>query len=32
MLEWNERQRLVLLPEWEALDDELSRFVIADSR
>lgn len=32
MLEWNERQRLVRLPEWEALDDELSRFDIADSR
>lgn len=33
MLEWNERQRLVRLPEWEALDDELSRFEIqADSR
>jgi 2-methylisocitrate lyase-like PEP mutase family enzyme len=31
MLEWNERQRLVRLPEWEALDDELSRFT-ADSR
>ncbi|MFZ5910953.1 MAG: isocitrate lyase/PEP mutase family protein [Chloroflexota bacterium] len=32
MLEWNERQRLVRLPEWEALDNELSRFEIADSR
>jgi 2-methylisocitrate lyase-like PEP mutase family enzyme len=32
MLEWNERQRLVRLPEWEALDNELSRFDIADSR
>jgi 2-methylisocitrate lyase-like PEP mutase family enzyme len=32
MLEWNERQRLVRLPEWEALDQELSRFDIADSR
>ncbi len=32
MLEWNERQRLVRLPEWEALDDELSRFNTADSR
>jgi 2-methylisocitrate lyase-like PEP mutase family enzyme len=32
MLEWNERQRLVRLPEWEALDAELSRFDIADSR
>ena len=32
MLEWNERQRLVRLPEWEALDHELSRFEIADSR
>lgn len=32
MLEWNERQRLVRLPEWEALDEELSRFEIADSR
>jgi 2-methylisocitrate lyase-like PEP mutase family enzyme len=32
MLEWNERQRLVRLPEWEALDNELSRFAIADSR
>jgi 2-methylisocitrate lyase-like PEP mutase family enzyme len=32
MLEWNERQRLVRLPEWEALDTELSRFDIADSR
>ncbi len=32
MLEWDERQRLVRLPEWEALDDELSRFDIADSR
>lgn len=25
MLDWNERQRLVRLPEWEALDTELSR-------
>lgn len=33
MLEWNERQRLVRLPEWEALDHELSRFDLkADSR
>jgi len=32
MLEWNERQRLVRLPEWEALDTELSRFDMADSR
>ncbi|MBI5354750.1 MAG: isocitrate lyase/PEP mutase family protein [Chloroflexi bacterium] len=32
MLEWNERQRLVRLPEWETLDQELSRFEIADSR
>lgn len=33
MLEWNERQRLVRLPEWETLDNELSRFEIkADSR
>ena len=32
MLEWNERQRLVRLPEWEALDKELSRFEIAESR
>ncbi|RJP46685.1 MAG: carboxyvinyl-carboxyphosphonate phosphorylmutase [Anaerolineaceae bacterium] len=32
MLEWNERQRLVRLPEWEALDNELSRFKPADSR
>jgi len=32
MLEWNERQRLVRLPEWETLDHELSRFEIADSR
>jgi 2-methylisocitrate lyase-like PEP mutase family enzyme len=32
MLEWNERQRLVRLPEWETLDQELSRFGIADSR
>jgi 2-methylisocitrate lyase-like PEP mutase family enzyme len=32
MLEWNERQRLVRLPEWEMLDQELSRFEIADSR
>jgi 2-methylisocitrate lyase-like PEP mutase family enzyme len=33
MLEWNERQRLVRLPEWEALDEELSRFETkADSR
>jgi 2-methylisocitrate lyase-like PEP mutase family enzyme len=32
MLEWKERQRLVRLPEWEALDAELSRFDIADSR
>jgi 2-methylisocitrate lyase-like PEP mutase family enzyme len=32
MLEWNERQRLVRLPEWETLDNELSRFVVADSR
>lgn len=32
MLEWNERQRLVRLPEWDALNDELSRFAIADSR
>ncbi len=33
MLEWNERQRLVRLPEWEALDNELSRFEIpADSQ
>ena len=32
MLEWNERQRLVRHPEWEALDAELSRFDIADSR
>ncbi|MEW6029647.1 MAG: isocitrate lyase/PEP mutase family protein [Chloroflexota bacterium] len=32
MLEWNERQRLVRLPEWEALDNELSRFETADSR
>jgi 2-methylisocitrate lyase-like PEP mutase family enzyme len=26
MLDWNERQRIVHLPEWEALDRELSRF------
>jgi hypothetical protein len=32
MLEWNERQRLVRLPEGETLDNELSRFEIADSR
>jgi 2-methylisocitrate lyase-like PEP mutase family enzyme len=33
MLEWNERQRLVRLPEWEELDNELSRFELkADSR
>ena len=33
MLEWNERQRLVRLPEWETLDNELSRFNLkADSR
>jgi 2-methylisocitrate lyase-like PEP mutase family enzyme len=32
MLEWNERQRLVRLPEWETLDHELSRFETADSR
>ncbi len=32
MLEWNERQRLVRLPEWDALDQELSRYEIADSR
>jgi hypothetical protein len=33
MLEWNERQRLVRLPEWETLDNELSRFDLkADSR
>lgn len=33
MLEWNERQRLVRLPEWQTLDDELSRFEIkAESR
>ncbi|MFZ5820649.1 MAG: isocitrate lyase/PEP mutase family protein [Chloroflexota bacterium] len=32
MLEWNEPQRLVRLPEWESLDTELSRFEIADSR
>lgn len=32
MLEWNERQRLMSLAEWEVLDDELSRFEIADSR
>jgi hypothetical protein len=25
MLDWDERQRLVRLPEWEALDTELSR-------
>ena len=25
MLDWDERQRLVRLPEWEALDSELSR-------
>ncbi|HEU0292170.1 MAG TPA: isocitrate lyase/PEP mutase family protein [Anaerolineales bacterium] len=32
MLEWNERQRLVRLPEWETLDNELSRYATADSR
>lgn len=32
MLEWNERQRLVRLPEWETLDNELSRYETADSR
>lgn len=32
MLEWNERQRLVRLPEWEALDHELNRYKMADSR
>jgi 2-methylisocitrate lyase-like PEP mutase family enzyme len=33
MLEWNERQRLVRLPEWEELDNELSRFELkVDSR
>jgi 2-methylisocitrate lyase-like PEP mutase family enzyme len=32
MLEWNERQRLVRLPEWEALDTELSRLETAESR
>jgi 2-methylisocitrate lyase-like PEP mutase family enzyme len=32
MLEWNERQRMVRLPEWETLDDELSRYETADSR
>lgn len=32
MLEWNERQRIVRLPEWEALDNELSRYKAADSR
>jgi hypothetical protein len=32
MLEWNERQRLVRLPEWETLDNELSRYQAADSR
>ncbi len=32
MLEWNERQRLVRLPEWEALETELSRMETAESR
>jgi len=28
MLDWDERQRLVRLPEWEALDHELSRSTV----
>jgi 2-methylisocitrate lyase-like PEP mutase family enzyme len=30
MLEWNERQRIVRLPEWETLDHELSRYETAE--